>query len=138
MHQSKMQHRQFRIGELAKQLSVEKFVIRFWEKEFDLEAIRSRGGQRYYTQKELEHFALIKNLLYNQGFTIAGAKRYLEHNTSTSRSHGGATRITADGSSDSVIDSLVQLKEQLLRLQEKIDNIRSLCTCAHKDTILKI
>ena len=45
----KMEKRKFRIGELARQLSIEKFVVRFWEKEFNLESDRSEGGQRFYT-----------------------------------------------------------------------------------------
>ena len=71
----KMQKKQFRIGELAKNLGVEKFVIRFWEKEFRLNAYRSDGGQRFYQEKDVEKFKLIKQLLYDQGFTIAGAKK---------------------------------------------------------------
>jgi DNA-binding transcriptional MerR regulator len=73
----KMQRKQFRIGDLAKQLNVERFVIRFWEKEFNLKAIRSKGGQRFYEGKDLATFEYIKELLYKQGFTIAGAKQKL-------------------------------------------------------------
>ena len=73
----KMQKRQFRIGELAKKLEVEKFVIRFWEKEFDLSTDRSMGGQRFYDENDLETFTKIKTLLYNQKFTISGAKKKL-------------------------------------------------------------
>ena len=71
----KMQKKQFRIGELAKNLEVEKFVIRFWEKEFNVTGSRSEGGQRFYEEKDLEKFRSIKTLLYDQGFTIAGAKK---------------------------------------------------------------
>ena len=76
----RMQKRQFRIGDLAKQLDVEKFVIRFWEKEFKLKPSRSEGGQRFYKEKDLQTFAAIKNLLYDQGFTIAGARKQLSKN----------------------------------------------------------
>ena len=74
----KMQKRQFRIGELATHLSVEKFVIRFWEKEFDMRTIRSNGGQRFYDERDVEKFTMIKHLLYDKGFTIAGAKQQLK------------------------------------------------------------
>lgn len=74
----KMQKRKFRIGELAEQLSLERFVIRFWEKEFEIKTTRSEGGQRFYSQEDFEKFKLIKELLYNQGFTIAGAKKQIE------------------------------------------------------------
>lgn len=79
MESTKMQmtRRQFRIGDLAKELKVKKFVIRFWEKEFNLKSDRSQGGQRFYTSDDLNIFLAIKDLLYNQGFTIAGAKKQL-------------------------------------------------------------
>lgn len=73
-----MSKKKFRIGELAKDLQVKKFVIRFWEKEFELRSTRSSGGQRYYTEDDFLAFNTIKFLLYKQGFTIAGAKAQLE------------------------------------------------------------
>src|SRR5579872_2761340 len=80
MEQQKMSmgKRQFRIGDLAKELKVKKFVIRFWEKEFNLKSDRSNGGQRFYTKKDFDTFLLIKDLLYSQGFTILGAKKQLD------------------------------------------------------------
>jgi DNA-binding transcriptional MerR regulator len=72
-----MQTKQFRIGELSKKLCVEKFVIRFWEKEFNIKPQRSTGQQRFYTEKDLKKFSAIKELLYQKGFTIAGAKKLL-------------------------------------------------------------
>lgn len=74
----KMQKRTFRIGELAKSLAVERFVVRFWEKEFKVKTNRSHGGQRFYTQDDLDTFKLIKELLYERGFTIAGAKQEIK------------------------------------------------------------
>ena len=74
----RMGKRTFRIGELAKQLNVERFVIRFWEKEFALKSIRSDGKQRFYTQDDLKKFALIKELLYDKKYTIAGARNTLQ------------------------------------------------------------
>jgi DNA-binding transcriptional MerR regulator len=74
----RMNKRQFRIGELSKKLKVKKFVIRFWEKEFGLKSERSDGGQRFYNQEDLKKFFMIKDLLYNQKFTIPGARKQLE------------------------------------------------------------
>lgn len=79
----RMNKRKFRIGELAKKLKVKKFVIRFWEKEFELESSRSDGGQRFYSQEDLNTFVTIKDLLYNQKFTIPGAKKQLKLGMST-------------------------------------------------------
>lgn len=73
-----MGKRQFRIGELATALGVERYVVRFWEKEFSLAAFRSEGGQRFYTNDDLVTFTYIKDLLYNKGYTLAGARLQLQ------------------------------------------------------------
>jgi DNA-binding transcriptional MerR regulator len=73
-----MSKRKFRIGDLAEELNLKKFVIRFWEKEFDLQSDRSLGGQRFYTEDDFAQFSLIKDLLYNKGFTIIGARQQLK------------------------------------------------------------
>ncbi len=75
----RMQKQKFRIGKLAKKLQIERFVIRFWEKEFDLTTVRSTGGQRFYNENDFKQFFLIKELLYKKGFTISGAKKQLKN-----------------------------------------------------------
>lgn len=67
-----------RIGDVAKQLEVKEFVIRFWEREFKIKARRSAGGQRFYTKQQVAFLSEIKELLYTKEFTIAGAKKHLE------------------------------------------------------------
>jgi len=74
----KMQKRKFRIGELAQKLELERFVVRFWEKEFSIKTKRSQGSQRFYDENDLKKFELIKQLLYEEGFTILGAKKKLK------------------------------------------------------------
>jgi|GEM_PF-6496301 len=76
-HTISMGQRQFRIGDLANELKVKKFVIRFWEQEFGLSADRSEGGHRFYTTADLRTFQIIKDLLHNQGYTIEGARKQL-------------------------------------------------------------
>ncbi len=73
-----MERRKFRIGELARKIEVEQFVIRFWEKEFGIKSKRSVGGQRFYDEKDYSEFKKIKELLYVKKFTIAGAKEELK------------------------------------------------------------
>ena len=73
-----MEKRKFRIGELANHLNVERFVIRFWEKEFNIKSHRSNGRQRFYSEDDLEKFKAVKELLYEKRFTIAGAKQMLK------------------------------------------------------------
>ena len=68
----------FRIGEVCKLLSLEPYVLRFWEKEFPtLSPTKGANGRRMYRKKDVEMVIAIRNLLYTQGFTIVGAKKVL-------------------------------------------------------------
>ena len=69
----------FRIGEVSKKiLSVEPYVIRYWETEFKtIKPVRTRTSQRLYRKKDVEELLTIRNLLYSQRFTINGAKQQL-------------------------------------------------------------
>lgn len=66
-----------RIGEVSRLLGVRPHVIRYWEQEFGLRPKRGMGMQRRYTQEEVERLFLIKRLLYEEGYTIAGARKKL-------------------------------------------------------------
>lgn len=71
--------RKFKIGDVCKRADVQPYVLRYWETEFPpLAPDKSGGGQRTYTQKDIEVIMRIKELLYTEGFTIAGAKKKLE------------------------------------------------------------
>src|SRR5262245_18624302 len=68
----------FRIGEVCKLLKLEAYVLRFWEKEFPmLSPSKGANGRRMYRKKDVEMVIAIRNLLYSQGFTIAGARKVL-------------------------------------------------------------
>jgi len=69
----------FRIGEVAKLCKLPTYVLRFWETEFpQLKPVKSSTGQRMYRQRDVEHVLRIKKLLYEEGFTIAGARQQLK------------------------------------------------------------
>lgn len=69
----------YKIGEACKELGIQPYVLRYWETEFPaLAPSKSRSGQRVYSEKELEVIRRIKQLLYEEGYTIAGAKKKLE------------------------------------------------------------
>ena len=72
-----------RIGEVSKLLGVETHVLRYWEREFELKPHRSNSGQRLYRQPEIERFREVKSLIYDRGFTIAGARKVLEEQHGT-------------------------------------------------------
>jgi len=68
----------FRIGEVAELCRLPAYVLRFWETEFpQLKPIKSSTGQRMYRKRDVESVVRIKKLLYEDGFTIAGARAQL-------------------------------------------------------------
>lgn len=74
----------YKIGEACKVLEIQPYVLRYWEKEFPfLSPDKNKSGQRVYSGQELEIIRRIKELLYEEGYTIAGAKKKLEAETTT-------------------------------------------------------
>ena len=68
----------YRIGEVSRLTNLKPFVLRYWETEFPmLEPVKSPSGHRLYRQEDVEMVLRIKRLLYDEGFTIAGARRHL-------------------------------------------------------------
>ena len=73
----------FKISDVCEILGVEPYVLRFWETEFpNFAPDKSKSGHRVYKRKDVENFLRIQELLYDRGFTIAGARKVL------SKSHG--------------------------------------------------
>ena len=69
----------FRIGEVAGLVGVEPHVLRYWEREFrSIRPTKSAKGQRVYSRKDVENLLRVRDLLYRDGFTIAGAKKKLQ------------------------------------------------------------
>jgi DNA-binding transcriptional MerR regulator len=68
----------FRIGEVSRLTATKTFVLRFWESEFPmLQPVKSPSGHRLYRREDIETVFEIKRLLYEEGFTIAGARKHL-------------------------------------------------------------
>lgn len=68
----------YRIGEVSRITGLEPYVLRYWETEFpQIKPTKSRSGQRLYQQKELDSILAVKQLLYSEGYTIAGARKRL-------------------------------------------------------------
>ncbi len=68
-----------KIGEACRILDIQPYVLRYWETEFPaLEPNKSKSGQRVYSERDLAMIRRIKELLYDEGYTIAGAKKKLE------------------------------------------------------------
>lgn len=76
----------YKIGEACKELDIQPYVLRYWETEFPvLSPTKSSSGQRVYSEKELALIRRIKELLYEEGYTIAGAKKKLEGELASGR-----------------------------------------------------
>jgi DNA-binding transcriptional MerR regulator len=80
----------FRIGEVATLCRLPAYVLRFWETEFpQLKPVKSSTGQRMYRQRDVENVLRIKKLLYDEGFTIAGARQHLKDELKPARRQDG-------------------------------------------------
>src|SRR5579864_2286446 len=75
----------YRIGEVSRLTALKPFVLRYWETEFPmLEPVKSSSGHRLYRQQDVDMVLRIKRLLYDEGFTIAGARRHLREQNGAS------------------------------------------------------
>jgi DNA-binding transcriptional MerR regulator len=73
--------RPLKIGEAAKLVGVEPYVLRFWETQFSfIRPRQSRSRHRHYTQSDVETLKLVRHLLHIEGYTIAGARRFVREN----------------------------------------------------------
>ncbi len=83
--------RYFTIGEVSELCGVKPHVLRYWEQEFaQLKPVKRRGNRRYYQHHEVLLVRRIRDLLYEQGFTISGARNNLENRSDTTN---GASKI---------------------------------------------
>src|SRR5438445_13225875 len=88
--------RYFTIGEVSDLCAVKPHVLRYWEQEFtQLKPVKRRGNRRYYQHHEVLLIRRIRDLLYEQGFTINGARHRLETETSEPRAAARATPTLA-------------------------------------------
>jgi DNA-binding transcriptional MerR regulator len=128
----KMQKRKFRIGELAEKLELERFVVRFWEKEFGIKTKRSQGSQRFYDENDLKKFELIKRLLYEEGFTIVGAKKKLKEKSPIKGESIIASQKTTmeeptkNLTKSSESEKIEHLSQQIIDLKDKLRKLREM------------
>ena len=104
----------FRIGEVATLCRLPAYVLRFWESEFpQLKPVKSSTGQRMYRRRDVENVLRIKQLLYDQGFTIVGARQQLR---SESKNDKGQGAIPFPGQSSAEIQRIRQGLREILNL----------------------
>lgn len=101
--------RYFTIGEVSDLCGVKPYVLRYWEQEFtQLKPMKRRGNRRYYQHHEVLLIRRIRELLYEQGFTISGARNRLSESGATrgDRAEPNGTLPVADVKVDDVVTSL--------------------------------
>jgi len=87
----------FRIGEVASLVGVEPHVLRYWEREFrSIRPTKSAKGQRVYSRRDVENLMRVRDLLYSEGFTIAGAKRKLQRGAEPEAEHVAKTEVQTE------------------------------------------
>jgi DNA-binding transcriptional MerR regulator len=113
----------FRIGEVSRLTATKQFVLRYWESEFPmLQPVKSPKGHRLYRRQDIETVIVIKRLLYDEGFTIAGARRHLRDQAAAPNGTNG--EAPASGAHP-VQYSLALNRKTLLDLR---DSLRSFLT----------
>ena len=101
--------RYFTIGEVAELCEVKPHVLRYWEQEFpQLKPVKRRGNRRYYQRHDVLLIRQIRSLLYDEGFTIGGARQRLE----------------GEGAKDDVSRSQQIIKQTLVELEELLSLLK--------------
>ena len=100
--------RYFTIGEVSELCGVKPYVLRYWEQEFtQLKPMKRRGNRRYYQHHEVLLIRRIRELLYDQGFTISGARNRLAESNGSLRIADGGGLPEADEAVDSAAPPLL-------------------------------
>jgi DNA-binding transcriptional MerR regulator len=113
----------FKIGEVAELTGIKPHVLRYWEAEFSpFRPAKSRTRQRRYRRKDIELVLRLKDLLYNQGYTIAGAKKKLRDGASVPPPESG--QLSLPLGSDVERRFLEEIRHDLQVLRESLDGPR--------------
>ena len=98
----------FTIGEVSTLCSIKPHVLRYWEQEFaELKPVRRRGQRRYYTRLEVQLVRRIKDLLYDKGFTISGARQQLK------MENNSALKMNSEAVVEQIDQAIVELNKVL-------------------------
>ena len=116
--------RYYRIGEVSRITEVRPFVLRYWEEEFPmLQPVKGHQGYRLYRQQDVDLVLKIKRLLYDEGFTIAGARRHLRD-----LENGGGLEAAVEELTASTVAEGEAVKLNRKMLLDLRDSLRSFLT----------
>jgi len=114
--------RYFTIGEVSDLCGVKPHVLRYWEQEFtQLKPVKRRGNRRYYQHHEVLLIRRIRELLYEEGFTISGARNRLD-NAATGDGHEAPTRSARAPAAQAPLADSAALKREL---RDLLDSLRA-------------
>ena len=117
--------RYFTIGEVSDLCAVKPHVLRYWEQEFaQLKPVKRRGNRRYYQHHEVLLIRRIRDLLYEQGFTISGARHRLE--TETEASAGARSREATQAAAAAAVTPAGSALPDAAELRQELQQIRQL------------
>jgi len=109
----------FRIGDVAELAGLEAYVLRYWETEFPiLKPKKTSNGQRQYRRKDVEVVLEIKRLLYDEGYTIAGARKALKDKTRGKKTRSVTPKRADQGAlfADPSNETIEMIKKELQEL----------------------
>ena len=114
--------RYFTIGEVSDLCGVKPHVLRYWEQEFtQLKPVKRRGNRRYYQHHEVLLIRRIRELLYEEGFTISGARNRLDNAATGDERHElRGARLAAAGTAPAAGADVAALKRELRELLESL------------------
>jgi DNA-binding transcriptional MerR regulator len=120
--------RGLKIGEAAKVIGVEAYVLRFWETQFHiLKPKHARSKHRFYQPRDIETLKLIKRLLHQEGFTIAGANKYIRENGIDPANIDAASTKSADTPSSSKAPAAsIETRRALAEVRRDLESIHKL------------
>jgi DNA-binding transcriptional MerR regulator len=117
--------RYFTIGEVSDLCGVKPHVLRYWEQEFtQLKPVKRRGNRRYYQHHEVLLIRRIRELLYDQGFTISGARNQLEEISGDGQRNGKSRTAEANMASSRMAESAAVVAAGLVR--KEIEDVLAL------------
>ncbi len=115
----------FRIGEVSRLTATKAFVLRYWETEFPmLQPVKAPSGHRLYRREDIETVLEIKRLLYEEGFTIAGARKHLAEGGHAGNGNGQ----TASGAHETLAPAPRGSTAHRKRLIELRDELQAILT----------
>ena len=101
-----------RIKEAAEKIGVQPHVLRFWESQFpSLKPTKTGRGQRLYSSEDVDNFLRVKHLLYNEGFSIPGAKKALKDEKQNTKSTSAADETVSREILKEIVNELKELRQ---------------------------